>query len=333
MDKEVIEAAKRVLELGKGFSALDGTEKLDAKTEMAYGGIVLARAILATPPADTTPDAALLAEAEHCIANSQRWLDTQTPEREILTRLAAALRERGQQLAEVTRERDHYKKSSLQEAQRGNRWRDDYHALDKRRGDEVVELRRRAEQAETSCGKEHAELLRVRIQRDEAIEARDNNVANISLRNERDAALARAEQAEAQLALHQRDACEHCGSKRIVNSRPGCLHCGAPNCCQTCCEVATLESDLAQARAQLALCAENTTAADLAQEVECLKAEKEALRAELARVRRDAAKAVEAAFKEAEEYCVDSDLRGNTSFYDISNARRAALAIGGEATQ
>lgn len=51
-----------------------------------------------------------------------------------------------------------------------------------------------------------------------------------------------------------------------------------------CAEVDRLEAQLAEANAQLALCAENTAAADLAQEVEYLKAELVEAREELARL-------------------------------------------------
>lgn len=37
--------------------------------------------------------------------------------------------------------------------------------------------------------------------------------------------------------------CEHCGSDRIVTSSPGCAQCGAPSCCQTCCEITTLQAE------------------------------------------------------------------------------------------
>lgn len=46
------------------------------------------------------------------------------------------------------------------------------------------------------------------------------------------------------LAMHQRDACYICGSKRILSRASGCGQCGAPVCCQTCCEATTLESKL-----------------------------------------------------------------------------------------
>ena len=89
-----------------------------------------------------------------------------------------------------------------------------------------------------------------------------------------------------------------------------------------------------KAEAQLALCAENTAAADLAQEVECLKAEIEALRGELARVRKDAAADIRAAYREG---CADGVFNENDRtnrpgrFWCDSEARRAALALGGEA--
>ena len=36
-------------------------------------------------------------------------------------------------------------------------------------------------------------------------------------------------------------ACEHCGSTDVIDSAPGCPRCGAPNCCQPCCRVSTIE--------------------------------------------------------------------------------------------
>ena len=35
--------------------------------------------------------------------------------------------------------------------------------------------------------------------------------------------------------------CEHCGSDKIYSGPPDCPDCGAPNCCQTCCKIATQE--------------------------------------------------------------------------------------------
>lgn len=38
--------------------------------------------------------------------------------------------------------------------------------------------------------------------------------------------------------------CDICGSNRLINYAPGCPRCGAPNCCDTCCKTAVLESKL-----------------------------------------------------------------------------------------
>ena len=35
--------------------------------------------------------------------------------------------------------------------------------------------------------------------------------------------------------------CEHCGSDKMYSGPPDCPDCGAPNCCQTCCKITTLE--------------------------------------------------------------------------------------------
>lgn len=50
---------------------------------------------------------------------------------------------------------------------------------------------------------------------------------------------------------NKKERCEHCGSDRIYHGPPVCPGCGAPNCCQTCCKVATLEKELATAKAEL----------------------------------------------------------------------------------
>jgi chromosome segregation ATPase len=45
--------------------------------------------------------------------------------------------------------------------------------------------------------------------------------------------------------------CEHCGSNRMYFGPPNCPYCGAPNCCQTCCKITRLESQLTAAQAGL----------------------------------------------------------------------------------
>lgn len=45
--------------------------------------------------------------------------------------------------------------------------------------------------------------------------------------------------------------CEHCGSDRIYHGPPDCPTCGAPNCCQTCCQITTLEQERDQLQEQL----------------------------------------------------------------------------------
>lgn len=50
----------------------------------------------------------------------------------------------------------------------------------------------------------------------------------------------------------EKERCEHCGSDRIYHGPPDCPMCGAPNCCQTCCKITTLENTLAERDRQLA---------------------------------------------------------------------------------
>jgi hypothetical protein len=42
--------------------------------------------------------------------------------------------------------------------------------------------------------------------------------------------------------------CEHCGSDRIYYGPPDCPSCGAPNCCQMCCKIASLELQLDESK-------------------------------------------------------------------------------------
>lgn len=42
-----------------------------------------------------------------------------------------------------------------------------------------------------------------------------------------------------------KESCEHCGSTLIYYGPPNCPSCGAPNCCQTCCKLTSLEQQLA----------------------------------------------------------------------------------------
>jgi hypothetical protein len=45
--------------------------------------------------------------------------------------------------------------------------------------------------------------------------------------------------------------CEHCGSDKIYHGPPDCPSCGAPNCCQICCKINTLEMQLEKAKKAL----------------------------------------------------------------------------------
>lgn len=60
-----------------------------------------------------------------------------------------------------------------------------------------------------------------------------------TLERENSALKLRAEQAERKL----KNKCEHCGSDHIYHGPPDCPSCGAPNCCQPCCRITTLEKE------------------------------------------------------------------------------------------
>lgn len=166
-------------------------------------------------------DAALLAEAEHWARLTRKF----TPDIEQgcahVLRLTTALRERGQQLAEVTRERD----EALS-------WTQTYTNMTVYRSCIATALAR-AEQAEA-----YRHALEQRM-----------ICANMDplLTGDADADLMRFVFHDRQIAL---------------SPEAGII--------------AELRDRAEQAEAQLALCAENTAAADLGQQVECLKAEREA---------------------------------------------------------
>lgn len=234
------------------------------------------------PPAPATDVDALLAEAEHWL--HQILGDTT---RSIIQRLATALREsRAREVAEPYR-----------------------HALEQRlvcsnlpllTGNADADLMRFVfHEQELALSPEAGVIAELKEQRDTALSWTATYTNMDVYRRCLAAAIARAEKAESLCAEYRKkaDYCAVCG-QTIVD--PPCPMAGDemnpctwPAKCLTRVMQARKERDAAiaraeQAEAQLALCAENTTAADLAQEVECLKAEKEALREALARVREEA---------------------------------------------
>lgn len=286
---------------------------------LANGWAILSIALLrhiaaleAREPADTTPDAALLADAWHCVANSQRWLDTQATEREVLNRLATALREsRAREVAVGTHECPHA--AAIKDRIERQKTLPEGTYADQR------------DDTDKDCGYLLNKTYEMR---------REIN----SLKAQRDASVARAERAEPyRNALEQRMICANLEPLLTGNADADLMrfvfHDREIALSPEAGVIAELRERAEQAEAQLALCAENTAAADLAQEVECLKAEKEALREALGKI---AARDTGYDRKKVDNL-INSDNGDEVAegaemgeAHTCANIARAALALGGE---